>query len=123
MPKQGLSSKMEDESPLWKKLWAIKAPGKMKITLWRFIHDCLPSGHQLKHRHIPASDACVYCGRMEHAVHTMMFCQFARDVWTELKASFPIKLQRKNFINPKVWTFDFISRSDHRGNTLLAVAF
>jgi hypothetical protein len=102
MPKQGLSSTREDEAPLWKKLWAIKAPGKMKITLWRFIHDCLPSGHQLKHRHIPAPDACVYCGRMEHAVHTMMFCQFARDVWNELKAFFSIKLQRKNFINPKV---------------------
>jgi hypothetical protein len=123
MPKQGLSSTAEDDSRLWKKLWAIKAPGKMKITLWRFIHDCLPSGHQLKHICIPASDACVYCGREEHAIHTMMFCQFARDVWNELKASFPIELQRKNFINPKAWTFDFISRSNHRGNTLLAVAF
>jgi hypothetical protein len=123
MPKQGLSSTREDEAPLWKKLWAIKAPGKMKITLWRFIHDCLPYDHQLKHRHIPASDACVYCGRVEYVVHTMMFCEFAMDVWNELKASFLIKLQRKNFINPKAWTFYFISRTDRRENMLLAVAF
>jgi hypothetical protein len=123
VPNQGLSLTTEDNSRLWKKLWAIKVPGKMKITLWRFIHDCLASGHQLKHRHIQASDDCVYCGRLEHAAHTMLFCQFAKDVWNELKVSFPVKLQKKSFINPKAWTFDFISRSDHRGNTLLALAF
>jgi hypothetical protein len=42
-----MPSDMTDESSLWKKLWKSKAPGKMKITVWRFAHDCLPSGHQL----------------------------------------------------------------------------
>jgi hypothetical protein len=43
--KNGSSSTMEGDSKLWKILWSTRAPGKMKITAWRFAHDCLPSGH------------------------------------------------------------------------------
>jgi hypothetical protein len=57
---QGSSSVNSDNSKTWKRLWATKAPGKMKITLWRFAHDCLPCGHQLQKRHIPASPNCIY---------------------------------------------------------------
>jgi hypothetical protein len=49
-----------DNLVLWKKLWAIIVTGKMKFTLWRFIHDCLPSDQQLRHRKIPVSDQIVY---------------------------------------------------------------
>jgi hypothetical protein len=83
--KTGRSSNSEEDAILWKKLWAITAPGKMKFTLWRFAHDCLPSGKQLVHRHIPAVDACVFCGRPEPAAHTFRFCPYAQDVWSQLK--------------------------------------
>lgn len=46
-PKKGLSSETENDSKLWKKLWAPKEPEKMKIIVWRFAHNCLPSGQQL----------------------------------------------------------------------------
>jgi hypothetical protein len=54
-PGGGVYSSMQLDISVWKKLWAIKAPGKMKINMWRFIHDCLPSGSQLNRRHILAS--------------------------------------------------------------------
>jgi hypothetical protein len=54
----GLSSDASAESIMWKTLWNIKAPGKMKVTLWHMAHDCLLTGHQLRRRHIPASDSC-----------------------------------------------------------------
>jgi hypothetical protein len=62
IPKKGLSSEMERDARLWKMLWATKAPGKMKITMWRFSHHCLLSGHQLQIRHVPASTECYFCG-------------------------------------------------------------
>jgi hypothetical protein len=36
---------------------------------------------------------------------------------------FSIKLGRRSFINPRVWIFEFLSRSAARDLTLLAVAF
>jgi hypothetical protein len=74
----GMSSGTEGDSKLWKTLWSVKAPGKMKITLWRFANDCLPSGHQLEKRHVPACPDCIFCGRHETIAHAILFCQFAR---------------------------------------------
>jgi hypothetical protein len=53
----------------WKNLWSIKAPPKMKIVLWRFAHNCLPTGQQLRMRKIPADDPCCHCGRDETIEH------------------------------------------------------
>jgi hypothetical protein len=121
--KTGRSSNSEEDAILWKKLWAITAPGKMKFTLWRFAHDCLPSGKQLVHRHIPAVDACVFCGRPEPAAHTFRFCPYAQDVWSQLNQSYTVKLRKKRFVNPKAWIFDFLSKSSKQDSTVLAVAF
>jgi hypothetical protein len=62
---RGLSSRLEQEEKGWKKIWAVHAPQKMKIVLWRLAHDCLPTGYQLCRRHIPTSDSCIFCNRME----------------------------------------------------------
>jgi hypothetical protein len=61
----GMSSASVNEEKQWKTIWKINAPGKMKIHLWRFAHDCLPSGVQLRRRQIPISDSCGFCGREE----------------------------------------------------------
>jgi hypothetical protein len=71
---QGSSSAVGVNSKLWKKLWQCKVPGKMKITTWRFAHDCLPCGHQLQKRHIPASPLCIFCGQHETVEHALLFC-------------------------------------------------
>src|SRR5438128_636500 len=103
------------------KLWNIKALGKMKITLWRMAHGCLSSGHQLRHRQILTSDACAFCSREERVEHTLLFCPYADEVWRQIKLAFPIHLQRKYFINTKVWLLDFLARSDDRELVTLVV--
>jgi hypothetical protein len=91
------SSTSGSDGLLWKKLWSIKAPGKMKINLWRFAHDCLPTGVQLCRRHIHASRSCVYCNKDESVDHVFLSCQFAKEVWRVIKPSYDIHLRRKFF--------------------------
>jgi hypothetical protein len=88
----GMTSGTDGDSKLWKTLWSVKAPGKMIITLWHFSHDCLPSGHQLQKRHIPACTDCIFCGRHESIEHALLFCQFAREVWEAVRTVHPINL-------------------------------
>ena len=99
---QGSSSTMDEDAKRWKTLWSTKAPGKMNITLWRFAHDCLPCGHQLQKRKIPARDVCVFCNQHETIGHALLFCQFADEVWRQVRAEFPIQLQRRSFRSPRI---------------------
>jgi ribonuclease HI len=122
MSGNGLSSGANSEmEKLWKKLWNINAPGKMKINLWRVAHDCLPSGYQLRRRHVPASDACCFCGRKECIEHTLLFCPYAYKVWRGVKTAYPVQLRRRQLTNIKVWLFDFLTRADDREAVTLAV--
>jgi hypothetical protein len=107
----------------WKSVWSIKAPGKMIIHLWRFAHDCLPSGFQLMKRRVPDTGPCVFCDRTEDIVHAMLTCQFARVVWREVKQSVHLRLNRKNFSSHRQWLFDFLESASELQATTLAVAF
>jgi ribonuclease HI len=107
----------------WKAIWKICAPGKMKTTLWRFAHDCLPSGRQLQHRHVPTSSTCIHCSAEEDVQHAMLLCPFARDVWENVKKTYQLKLNRKCFNSPKLWLFDFLSKCSSEAATALAVTF
>lgn len=90
----GMASDNATVQRSWKAIWSIKAPNKMKVVLWRFTHDCLPSGVQLQRRHIPTSELCCFCGRSESIEHCLLFCQFAREVWEQVKLCFDINLCR-----------------------------
>lgn len=93
----------------------------MKIVLWRLAHDCLPTGLQLLRRRVPALGNCPFCCRPESIEHCLLFCQYARAVWEEIKLSFHIKLRRSEFRSPKQWLFDFLSRSTDRCATVMTV--
>jgi hypothetical protein len=118
---RGLPSNLEIGEKYWKAIWAIKAPKKMNIVLWRFAHDCLPSGIQLRHRNIRANYACVHCGGDESIQHCLLFCQFASEIWSQVKKHFDIHLYRGNFWSPKQWPFDFIDRASPEESTVLAI--
>jgi hypothetical protein len=117
----GMSSASVNEETQWKTIWKINAPGKMKIHLWRFAHDCLPSGVQLRRRQIPISDSCGFCGWEEDIEHAMLLCKFAQEVWRTVKATFNIQLQRHHFMSPKQWLFEFLANATDVEATVLAV--
>jgi ribonuclease HI len=53
----------------------------------------------------------------------MLFCQFARTVWREVKRVVPLKLERKAFASNKNWLFDFLGRASDLQATTLTVGF
>uniref|UniRef100_A0ACD5ZWQ4 Uncharacterized protein n=1 Tax=Avena sativa TaxID=4498 RepID=A0ACD5ZWQ4_AVESA len=93
---QGLSSGWMEGDKQWRAIWRIKALGKMKIHLWRFAHNCLPSGDQLQKR---------------------------RVVWREIKCYFNFQLRRKNFSSCRQWLFDFLEQASDLHAAVLAATF
>jgi hypothetical protein len=53
----------------------------------------------------------------------MLFCQFARATWQEIKQQVPMHLDRKSFAPCKQWFFDFLGRASDIQATALAVGF
>jgi hypothetical protein len=93
----------------------------MKIHMWRFAQDCLPSGIQLRKRQVPDTGPCVFCNRTEGLDHALLTCQFARVVWRKVKQRVPLRLERKTFTTYRQWLFDFLDRFDELQATTLAV--
>jgi hypothetical protein len=104
---RGSGSDRSGKEKLWKYVWKIQDPNKMKIVLWRMIHDCLPTGHQLVTHHIPANDQCMFCGQMEKVEHLFLLCPYARAVWDAVKETYYLRLYRRSIVSFKQWCFEF----------------
>jgi hypothetical protein len=117
---QGDSSDLPSQEKHWKSIWSITLPEKMKIVIWRMVHDRLPTSFQLQRRNIPAEDQCVFCGRSERVEHIFLFCPFAQSVWDVIKNHGNLKLCLKSFSNMKQWIFDFLDRASQLQSTFLA---
>lgn len=120
---RGLPSSLLESQKSWKALWKINAPGKMKINLWRAVQDCLPTGFQLRRRHIDSNDGYVFCNRDDTLEHVFLSCPFASSVWQEIKQRYDIKLKRRGIMHLRNWIFDFLEQNSSFQHTVLIVTF
>ncbi|XP_075633852.1 uncharacterized protein LOC142606374 [Castanea sativa] len=89
---------------MWKEIWKLNCPKKIKQFMWRSCKNILPTKHRLKSKGIITADECDFCGLSETSGHTLWGCKFAAKVWgtTRLKLPF-IQNTPKDFIDI-VWT-------------------
>ena len=60
---------------LWKKLWKLNCPGKMKHHLWRMAHSSLAVRQELSRRGMDLDTRCVMCSRYdEDGAHLFFKC-------------------------------------------------
>ena len=64
---------------------------------------------------------CIFCGRDEDVEHAFLQCPFAQEVWRMVKGNFSLQLARRDFMSPKHWLFDFLSRATELQATVFAV--
>lgn len=70
----GQSSSMNH--PVWKQVWKLKMPGKVKIFIWRCLHNAIPFRSTLANRHIPVSGECPVChAGAEDSKHALFGCK------------------------------------------------
>ncbi|GMY29521.1 putative ribonuclease h protein [Fagus crenata] len=79
----GSSSTAARLKGVWRKLWGLKVPGKVKHFLWRACQEALPTKFHLHKRHIIKEPHCVFCSQAEETTsHVLWACPFANSVWS-----------------------------------------
>lgn len=66
----------------WKFLWKACIPSKVKLFMWRFYHNILPSLDNLHRKNIISSPWCFLCRKNRETMnHTFFGCQRAKSIW------------------------------------------
>ncbi|KAG2540904.1 hypothetical protein PVAP13_9NG588514 [Panicum virgatum] len=67
---------------LWKKLWKLSSPGKIKNFAWRALHGCIPCHVILVNKHIINVVNCPVCQTEAEDIRRILFsCSRAREIW------------------------------------------
>lgn len=70
----------------WHKIWTLPGPNKLKIFVWRVLHESLPTATYLCHRHILSYSSCFICSLgTETTLHALRDCSKARSIWLTLR--------------------------------------
>ena len=70
------------DTSLWKRVWSLKLPPKVKNFLWRSLAGCLPTKDNLLCKRVAVLSLCPVCNiETETVLHTLVTCQFAKRCW------------------------------------------
>ncbi|XP_019157363.1 PREDICTED: uncharacterized protein LOC109153925 [Ipomoea nil] len=78
----------DGEGVIWKGLWRLKIPPKVKCFFWNLCTMRLPTKDALVIKRVPCDPICVLCGKAnESSIHLFANCDFAHCCWTHLNAA------------------------------------
>ena len=78
---------------LWKAIWKLHLPQKIKHFTWKASQDILASKENLAKRKIMLDGVCeLYERGIETTGHTLWFCEHAKEVWKCSKLALPFEI-------------------------------
>ena len=94
------SSASNGVGSVWKKIWKVWVPNKIRHFLWRFAKDSLPTKQNLVARHIPVGNICDGCGdHSESVLHALWLCDQVRSAWmSDPGFSFLVRAKCRSFM-------------------------
>ena len=95
------SSSTETAATVWKGVWNIQAPSKIKHFVWQALRDSLPTKPNLRIRNIMVDETCFLCeGGMETVLHSLWYCEQAQTVWKSERSFVDLyKKQHRSFMD------------------------
>ncbi|KAK5783714.1 hypothetical protein PVK06_038227 [Gossypium arboreum] len=74
-----------DYTDFYKKIWGLNLSPKIRIAIWRFTKEFIPTTVNLFNRRINQSPICFSCGEVpKNFMHTLLICGLAKNVWQSI---------------------------------------
>ena len=72
-----------DDKQVWREIWSMKVPPKVKTLLWCACHEAMPTKSALFHCKISPDHLCVKCqASAENPLHALWSCIEFDSVWS-----------------------------------------
>ena len=112
--KDGECSSGDPYQSLWKKLWHLNLPAKVKIFAWRACIKGLPTMEAICNRGISSNRGCPICKKDPECInHALLSCDFPTLVWNQWPEN-PLGTQevRWSFIDSAMFILSHHSQQD-----------
>lgn len=87
------------ERNLYKQIWSLHCPAKIKILLWKLVPNYVLTFQNFHHKRIKTENRCSRCQNFsESSAHVVRDCLFAKQVWSSLKYQWPTLITDSSFI-------------------------
>lgn len=83
--RQGASSSGNGVAAIWKKLWSLQVPPRIRVFLWRVATHSLPLGQNLRIRNISDGICRICLQELETDRHCFFECPWVREVWNKTR--------------------------------------
>jgi hypothetical protein len=102
-----------NDTKIWKKLWALPTVPRHKVFLWRVIQGAIPVKSKLNSRGVQCNILCPKCLEKEENIdHAFMKCHFASRVWFGSKLGVNFSNSQISFTEWLIHTINSISTDD-----------
>lgn len=76
----------------WRKIWKLAIPHKVKIFLWRFCRNTVPTRWRLRLKGVSVPITCPMCNTdIEHMLHLFFDCAFAAYCWAHANIMYDMR--------------------------------
>jgi hypothetical protein len=107
------SSTMADgERPVWKKLWSLPIPPKVRVFAWRTAHNGLASQVNKKSRKMSVLNTCALCGGVEDVYHALIQCPHAKNLRYAMRRHWAIPTEEDLNYSGHEWLLRLIDKHD-----------
>jgi hypothetical protein len=96
------------DSLIWKRLWKLRVPPKIRIFWWRAVNNFLPTKANLNRRHVELESFCPTCEAEAETLHHVAFvCPLAKRFWQSVERLMGFKVPD---LHPISWVKDALVR-------------
>ncbi|CAB4291403.1 unnamed protein product [Prunus armeniaca] len=108
------------QSSVWKSVWHVDAPPKLKAFIWRGCSNILAVRHNSHRRSVPCTGECGFCGfQDETQAHIFFECDFARAFWFASPLQLDVsKLAGEDFISTWQHMMTTLNSSEHAAEAI-----
>ncbi|KAK8618037.1 hypothetical protein V6N13_115912 [Hibiscus sabdariffa] len=116
------ASHYEDEiKSLYRSLWSLPLPQKIKIAFWRFTKNFIPTSVNLSNRRMNINTSCTLCNlEVESVEHLFLSCPFSHHVLAGLGVDLPLITADQNWLQ---WLASVFKKLSCYQRKLLIVSF